>query len=139
MKMRSLLFLLLLPLAATAGWEELAADAVAREYVNLDTVEKRGNVIAMWNMSDFHVPQAVGNGRTYLSSKVHQEYDCLSKRKRIITLIHYQERQGQGQMVFFDKTLGDWRVVKPGSLADVHLNAACLASLDASKDAAKLP
>jgi len=129
MNFRVLVFLMVFSSAAMAGWEELAADAVAKEYVNLDTVEKRGNIVSMWNMSDFNQQQPVGNGQTYRSSKVNQEYDCISKKKRIITLIHYQDSMGQGQMVFYDKSISPWRIVKPGSLADVHLNAACITSV----------
>lgn len=124
-----LIAVIIVPSYVMAGWVELAADALAREYVNLETVEKQGNVVSMWNMSDFNAPQAVGNGQVYLSTKVLQEYDCLTQKKRIITLIHYQQAMGNGQLVFYDKTPAPWRTVAAGSLGEVHLNAACLTSM----------
>lgn len=125
---------MMLPLSALAGWIQLASDEVAREYVNLETVEQEGNIVSMWNMSDFNVPQPVGNGRTYLSSRVLQQYDCLSKKKQIMTLIHYRNPMGKGQLVFYDKTPGGWRKVATGSLGEVHLNAACLAAMHGQSD-----
>lgn len=116
-------------LAAQAGWTELAADQVAREYVNLDTVSQEGNIISMWNMSDFHALQPVGNGRMYQSSRVLQQYDCIAKKKRIVTLIHYADAMGKGQLVFYDKTPSEWRDVAAGSLGEIHYNAACLTSM----------
>lgn len=124
-----ILAIMFLPMSAIAGWVQLAADEVAREYVNLETVEQEGNIVSMWNMSDFNAPQPVGNGRTYLSSRVLQAYDCLSKKKQILTLIHYRNSMGKGQLVFYDKTPGSWRKVATGSLGEVHLNAACLAAI----------
>lgn len=117
------------PVYALAGWVQLASDEVAREYVNLETLEQEGNIVTMWNMSDFNVPQPVGNGKTYLSSRVLQSYDCLSKKKQILTLIHYRNPMGKGQLVFYDKTPGSWRKVAAGSLGEVHLNAACLVAI----------
>lgn len=131
-----ILAIITLPLVAKAGWTQLAADEVAREFVNLETVEQEGNIVRMWNMSDFNAPQPVGNGRTYLSSRVFQAYDCLSKKKQIETLIHYRNPMGQGQLVFYDKTPGGWRAVAPGSLGEVHLNAACLTAIHGKSDSA---
>lgn len=131
-----ILAIIALPLTALAGWVQLAADEVAREYVNLETVQREGNIVSMWNMSDFNAPQPVGNGRTYLSSRVLQAYDCLSKRKQIMTLIHYRSPMGKGQLVFYDKTPGGWRKVASGSLGEAHLNAACLAAVHAQPAAA---
>ncbi len=124
-----ILAIMVLPLGVKAGWVQLAADEVAHEYVNLETVKQEGNIVMMWNMSDFTAPQPVGNGSTYLSSRVLQAYDCLSKKKQIQTLIHYRNPMGKGQLVFYDKTPGGWRKVAPGSLGEVHLNAACLAAI----------
>lgn len=129
-----ILAIMTLPLSAVAGWVQLAADEVAREYVNLETVEQEGNIVTMWNMSDFNAPQPVGNGRTYLSSRVLQAYDCLSKKKQIMTLIHYRNAMGKGQLVFYDKTPSGWRKVATGSLAEVHLNAACLTVIHGQAD-----
>lgn len=124
---------------AFAGWTKLAADNLATEFVNLETVKQNGNVVSMWNMSNFNEPQAVGNGRTYLSTRVLQEYDCLGKQKRIITLIHYQNPMGNGPLAFYDKTIGPWRVVPAGSLGNAHLRAACLTSMHATENKAPSP
>lgn len=108
-----------------AGWTELAADDIAAEYVNDDSIEKDGTIATMWNMSDFRQPQAVGNGRLYLSTKVKQAYDCKHKKKRILSLIHYIQPMGVGEIAFLDHTAGQWRDIKTGSLSEVHFKAAC--------------
>lgn len=121
--------LLLVSFSAFAGWTELAADDVATEYVNFDTIQRDGNVVTMWNMSDFKEQQEVGNGRLYQSSKAQQEYDCFANTKRLLTLIHYGNPMGKGNVAFLDNTSGEWRKIRAGSLGEVHLKAACLANI----------
>lgn len=118
---------------AAAGWTEIASDDIATEFVNLETVEREANIAKMWNMSDFKSMQPVGNGRLFKSTKAQQEYDCLTNRKRIVSIIHYVGAMGEGQVAFLDVTGNQWRKVLKGSLGQVHLNAACESFIDASK------
>lgn len=110
---------------AYCGWKEVASDKVATEFVNVETAQRFGILVQMWNMSDYHVPQEVGNGRLFKSSKTLQEYNCEARQKRFLTMIHYVENMGLGQVAFLDGTVGGWRDIKPGSLGEVHLNVAC--------------
>jgi hypothetical protein len=109
-----------------AGWSEIAADNIATEFVNLETVERKGNISKMWNMSNFKSKQPVGNGQFFQSTKAQQEYDCLTNKKRIVSIIHYVGAMGKGQVAFLDVTSRQWRKVLRGSLGQAHLNAACV-------------
>lgn len=111
--------------AAIAGWTEKASDKIAHEYVNLQTIEHNENIVKMWNMSDFKEPQAVGNGQLFQSTKAHQEYNCISNTKRLLSIIHYADGMGTGKVVFFNASAGDWRKVLSGSLGQIHLDVAC--------------
>ena len=108
-----------------AGWKELVSDQVATEYVNPDSVERSNYLVKMWNMSDYVSPQEVGNGRLYKSSKTLQEYNCLEKKKRFMRIVHFSDNMGLGQAMFVDATLGEWKVIKAGSLSDAHFKIAC--------------
>jgi len=127
--MRNLLIITFLSLtsqSALAGWTAIASDPIATEYVNFDTVEREDYFVKMWNMSDFKSPQEVGNGKLFKSSKALQEYDCANDKKRLISLVHYIENMGTGQVAYFDSSPDQWRPITAGSLGEVHLKAACL-------------
>jgi hypothetical protein len=127
MKSRVVLTLILglISFPSVAGWVAIATDEVATEYVNFETIQRSGIFAKMWNMSDFNAPQEVGNGRLFKSSKALQEYDCAHEKKRLISLIHYVQNMGQGQVAYLDSSSEDWRAVVSGSLGEVHLKAAC--------------
>lgn len=110
---------------AACAWKEIASDQVATEFINAETARRFGILVQMWNMSDYKVPQEVGNGRLFKSSKTLQEYNCETRQKRFLTMIHYVENTGLGQVAFLDGTVGGWRDIKPGSLGEMHLNVAC--------------
>lgn len=120
-----MLMLFLHHTSAFCGWKEVASDQVATEFVNVETAQRFGIFVQMWSMSDYKVPQEVGNGRLYKSSKTLQEYDCEHHKKRYFNMIHYVENMGLGQVAFLDRTLGAWREVKVGSLGDAQLSLAC--------------
>lgn len=107
------------------GWKEIATDQVATEFVNPETMQKSGIYVLMWSMSDYKVPQEVGNGRLFKSTKALQEFDCENRRKRFFNIIHYVESMGLGQVAYIDRNLGGWRDIKAGSLADMQFSVAC--------------
>jgi hypothetical protein len=124
-KLTSIFLLCLINQVAFAGWSEIASDHIASEFVNVETIERNTTIAKMWNMSDFKAPQEVGNGRLYLSSKALQEYNCLEQTKRLVSLVHYADGMGKGQVVFMDNHPGEWKKIPQGSLGEVHLKAAC--------------
>jgi len=124
-KLTSFVLLCLMSQVVLAGWSEIASDHIASEFVNVETIERNNTIAKMWNMSDFKAPQEVGNGRLYQSSKALQEYNCLEQTKRLVSLVHYVDGMGKGQVVFMDNHPGEWKKVTQGSLGEVHLKAAC--------------
>lgn len=110
---------------ANAGWSVLASDKIAVEYVNLETIERDGYFVKMWNLSDFATPQEIGNGMRFRSTKALQEYDCVSNKKRLISLIHYTDSMGKGTVAYHDANPDIWRTIVNASLGEQHLKAAC--------------
>ena len=112
---------------AMAEWTYLTSgeDNAYDVYIDKAAIRKRGNVAKMWDLTDFKAPQEAVGG-SFLSSKLLKEYDCVEIRFRLLTLAHFSDNMGSGQVnanhQYDDK---DWRDIAPGSMGMRLLKAAC--------------
>ena len=94
-------------------------------YIDKTTIRKRGNVAKMWELMDFKAPQKEA-GASYLSDRGLQEYDCVEIRHRLLTITHFSDNMGSGQVTFnhqYDNS--KWIDIAPGSVSMGKWKAAC--------------
>jgi hypothetical protein len=105
--MRHLVFvLMLLSVPAWAEWTRIAEDEGSVTYADLATF-RIGNMVRMWVLFDYKTARHRSADRPFLSSRSQLEFDCASKRYRLLTLFSYSEHMGRGNTVYADLDPGN--------------------------------
>lgn len=68
-------------------------------YLDVDTMRINGNQVMMWILHDFKTVQTNGAGNSFLSAKVHREYDCAKEQTRVLAITKYEDKMGNGKVV----------------------------------------
>ena len=128
--MRKILFGILLVLnnsPAMAEWTRIVKAVGKNEftaYVDYISVRKSGNVVKIWEMYDHKMLQEDA-GDKYLSVKSLEEYDCVSKRTRLISLSLFSGNMGQGNVVYSETIINNWQSVAQNNVGESMWEAAC--------------
>ncbi len=83
-------------------------------YVDPDTIRRKGELVQMWVLFDHKTVQTVA-GKSYLSSRVQEQYDCTDERTRILSITWFTSNMGTGDISFHQDDKGMWQPVPPGS------------------------
>lgn len=122
-----LLFLILVVVSnnAVAEWILISENDQLILYSNPVTIIKSGNMVRMIRLTNFKTAQRI-NGKSYLSTKRQDEYDCLKQRYRIIYVNAYTENMGEGNVVIrvINKP-DDWKLISSGSQGEAVWSFAC--------------
>ena len=122
-----LLFLILVVVnnSAVAEWILITENDQLILYSNPVTIIKSGNIVRMIRLTNFKTAQRI-NGKSYLSTKRQDEYDCLKQRYRIIYVNAYTENMGEGNVVIrvINKP-DDWKLISSGSQGEAVWSFAC--------------
>jgi hypothetical protein len=122
-----LLFLILVVVnnSAVAEWILISENDQLILYSNPVTIIKSGNMVRMIRLTNFKTAQRI-NGKSYLSTKRQDEYDCLKQRYRIIYVNAYTENMGEGKVVIrvINKP-DDWKLISSGSQGEAVWSIAC--------------
>ncbi len=119
---KHLLLLLVASCNAFAGWTQVGSNGATTTYADRDTRSKAEGRVRMWslvNHKDFQRMVEVG----YYSHKSHAEYDCAGKRVRGLAQSFHSAAMGEGNVVYSDDSVQDWRSAGPAD--DALLRAAC--------------
>ena len=122
-----LLFLILVVVnnSAVAEWILISENDQLILYSNPVTIIKSGNMVRMIRLTNFKTAQRI-NGKSYLSTKRQDEYDCLKQRYRIIYVNAYTENMGEGKVVIrvINKP-DDWKLISSSSQGEAVWSFAC--------------
>ena len=123
--MHKIIFMLMLILvsnSATAAWSKVTANEEATIYADTATINKSGNTVKMWDVSDYKKKIA---GNNYLSLKSQQEYDCKEKKNRTLTYTTFTGNMGSGNIVKSSTSAHAWSPVYAGGIASILWLTAC--------------
>jgi surface-adhesin protein E len=93
-------------------------------YADPDTIRRKGDLVQMWQLSDFTTVQTVG-GDSYLSSKALNEYDCAEERTRVLAFTWLSDNMGSGHVVYSNSNERNWESVAPHSINEALWEVAC--------------
>jgi surface-adhesin protein E len=93
-------------------------------YANPDTIRRNGDLVKMWQLSDFTTVQTV-EGDSYLSSKAEREYDCAEERTRVLAFTWFSANMGSGNVVYSNSNERNWEPFAPHSLDEALWEVAC--------------
>src|SRR5260221_12919626 len=67
-------------------------------YVARSAIRRSGNSAQMWDLWDFKTAH-VFEGKRFLSTRNHYEYDCAGTRRRMLSTAGFSGHMGQGALV----------------------------------------
>ena len=95
-------------------------------YVDLDTRQREGNLVTIWQLIDFKWMQGSARGPARFSStKTYKQFDCMENRVRLLGFTEYSLQMGTGIRSdgYIDK--GNWLAVEPESINHALWILAC--------------
>ncbi len=117
----SLLFLI--PIYSYADWSLVHQDD-ADHYIDYALISKSGHKIRAWYLQNYAEPQTIKNLQ-YRSVKNRSEFDCKSRKMRILAYALYPEPMGQGHSLFNKGEALDWQAIKPKTLNALYFKSVC--------------
>lgn len=93
-------------------------------YVDQTTIRRKGNLVKVWVLTDYATLQTLAD-LSFLSSKAHNEFDCVGKQQHELAVTWFSDHMGQGNEVWSSSNDTDWRPVASGSVGQGVWKFAC--------------
>ena len=91
-------------------------------YADPATIRKTGNLVKMWSLYDYKLPQKSG----VISARQKSEYNCIEKKRRQLFLSAYSGRMNNGEtLLIYNQPEDDWERSPLGSVRKAMLEFAC--------------
>jgi len=109
MKMKRLFFVVLMMVCSVswAEWELCGSsgsgDKNASYFCDTSTIRRNGAISQMWKITNYTKVQTNARGDRYMSAKVLKAYNFREETNARISLIHYSESMGAGDVVWSNK------------------------------------
>lgn len=114
--------------SAQANWEEIAASDSKEVFVNLNSLQRNGQIVSASVKENFVAPQPAKKDKTYMSAKNVYHFDCVNRKVAYKSMKAYPQLELQGEPVqkaeFKDKNL-IWRDAPERSMDAALLDYAC--------------
>lgn len=94
-------------------------------YADPDSMLKDGDSTKMWSLLDFRAVQTSPTSKSFMSMKLHYEYDCKEGKSRKLSHSFHAENMGGGETVYSDSEADKWKPVEPGSIRETLWKFAC--------------
>ena len=124
MKLLMGLMLLVVSGAAIADWTAVGENDELIQYVDRETIRRNGNFVKMWSLADYKKAKVFG-GKSDLSSRGQQEYDCKDEKRRFLAFTTFSGQMGSGAVTYNDSDTEKWVPVAPGSVGVTLWKIAC--------------
>ncbi len=119
-----LLLVFIFPIQSYADWSLVHQDD-ADHYIDFALLSKSGHKVRAWYLQNYSELQTIKNIQ-YLSVKNRSEFDCKTRKMRILAYALYSESMGQGRAVFNKGEGLDWQSIKSKTLNDLYLKKVCI-------------
>lgn len=128
--MKKIILMILLSLmssVAIAGWVEVGGTDDFTSYADPSSIRKSGSRIKMWMLFDLKAAKTTAAGKTYLSNKIQNEFDCTEEQTRILYIFAHSGHMGEGDKVnsIADRVNHEWTPIPPGSIIETLFQFAC--------------
>lgn len=102
--------------AIASNWVKAVDSGTSKIFVDTDSINRTGNIVAAWYRRDFNRPVATEkNGRSYKSAKVLNYYNCSDHEIAAAQWIRYEEKGGQGKIISNERVISlEYGDIPPG-------------------------
>ena len=97
-------------------------------YIDYSRIETEGQYKSIWDLVDFKLPQTNSSGKKFKSSISKHIVDCQAFKSQIVTLNHYSEQMGKGELVnSISRPVQEskWKDPPPNTNSDEQIKIAC--------------
>jgi hypothetical protein len=128
--MRRLLMMLLfvsgsaLACGSMEEWDEVFSGEGVTTYADTSTINRKGNKVKMWWLSDYEEEQEIGSV-SYQSAKFISEFDCVKNQFRQIYGSWHSDNMAESEAVSIEYDLQKWTEIEADSAEESLLKAAC--------------
>ena len=119
-KLLILLFSILISFNSYGKWTNLIESEGNNFYIDIDLIKAHGGYVYWWQMIDYLKPFKTGT----LSNKAYQQGDCGIDRKKVLSIIFYNQPMGRGAGDPFTPP-DEWQYPTPGSNGAAMLEYVC--------------
>jgi hypothetical protein len=126
---RSLLFAVVCCLCSQTAWAEGWIRYADNDQVDMyfDSFNKRkmGDTAFVWDLHDLKAPNKRSNGFAFQSVGYAVEYQCRAMKRRVLAIKWFSAQMGEGKQQVEEGVVGDWVVIKPGSIEKLLFDHIC--------------
>ena len=109
-----------------ADWTKISPDnGIYSAYADKESIRKQGDTARMHGLYDFRRQDFTPEGKALFSTVVLREYDCSSRRVRLLSAIDFSGHMGAGAAVSASDRPRRWEAVVAGGIDELYWNAAC--------------
>jgi len=108
-----------------AEWKQIGGDSSFSVFIDATLTTRTGDLVKMWDMTNYSASQQDEQGKLYLSAKQQKEFDCKGKKLRVLTSIGYSEKMGHGDVMGQDFGPTMWSPISPESIGAALWVTAC--------------
>ncbi len=117
-----MLWLLIASTSAQATWTLVTSNEEAAIYAEISSLSKNGDMVKMWDITDFRQKVA---GVNYSSVKSQREYDCKAKQNRTLSYVSMSKNMAGGLVVKSSNFARPWSPVYSGGIVAALWKTAC--------------
>lgn len=124
---RALIMVLLVALSrnAAAEWIKLGDSTNKTFYADPESIRKVGDMVKMWDLLDYQSVPINYQGKSILSAKSQNEYNCKDGESRMLYYSFHSANMGGGVTIVSYSHPNEWEPVAPGSLIMTLWKFAC--------------
>lgn len=110
--------------ASTTSWVLISGTSSAKIFLDVSTVERRGNTVFAWLLSDLAEGRPF-KGKQFRSLKTRVEFDCQATRFRQVHATLYSGQMGAGSVLESGYVSNPWEAAVPQSVGQTNLQTVC--------------
>ena len=95
--------------------EKYQSPGLQTVYVDPTTIRRDGNLVMLWQLTDYTWMQGGRTSTRFLSTKTHKQFDCVDKRIRLLAYTEFLRHIGTGRRNNGYVDQDNWLPVEPES------------------------
>ena len=113
--------LMLAPIPACAEWLKVGGNKSVVYYIDPATILREGNLRRVSTLTDLKSPGMDGE----LSRQSLDEYNCNTRRRRILSFSSYSGPMGAGNVLVRSNVTEEWNYLQPGTAGEIKFKSVC--------------
>ena len=109
-----------------SSWTKIQETPYEVRYVDYSSVQRVGNKVILWSLTDYKLAEDEGSIYQHLSYKTKIEFDCEGHHYKVLTYSQFSEGMGAGQLTYRSRDNPNVSgPVRSGSMAEASYKVAC--------------